>query len=67
MSDRLKGKVAIITGCNSGIGFATVKLFLQEGLQFLPLSLRNRYIVRAAHSACLFPPEATESDFHIPF
>lgn len=41
MTDRLKGKVAIVTGGNSGIGETTAHTFAQEGAQIVLMARRT--------------------------
>src|SRR5689334_13062758 len=41
MSGRLDGKIAVITGANSGIGLATAKRFAQEGARIFMTGRRE--------------------------
>ena len=49
MSKRLEGKVAIVTGGAQGIGFATVKKFMDEGAAVALCDVRQEGIDRAVH------------------
>jgi NAD(P)-dependent dehydrogenase (short-subunit alcohol dehydrogenase family) len=40
MSSRLDGKIAVITGAASGIGLATLELFVEEGARIIAADFR---------------------------
>ena len=46
--DRLKGKVAIITGGNSGVGEATAKMFAKEGATVVITARREAALEKVA-------------------
>lgn len=50
MTKRLEGKVAVVTGANSGIGLATVKLFLQEGAKVVLTGRRQEALDEVAQT-----------------
>ena len=42
MAEKFKGKVGIITGASSGIGLATAKRFVQEGMHHVLITGRRK-------------------------
>ena len=47
MAERFKGKVAVVTGGNSGIGFAAARAFVREGAK-VAITGRNDATLEAA-------------------
>ena len=47
--DDLKNKVVVVTGGTRGIGFATVKAFLQQGSKVVMLGSRKETVDKALH------------------
>jgi NAD(P)-dependent dehydrogenase (short-subunit alcohol dehydrogenase family) len=45
---KFKGKIGIITGASSGIGFATAKSFVQEGMDHIFITGRRKDVLDAA-------------------
>jgi len=50
---KLEGKIALVTGVNSGIGLAMAKRFVSEGTHVFITGLRDRELTCAFHASAL--------------
>ena len=56
---KLEGKIALVTGANSGIGLATAKRFVAEGAYVYITGRRDSELARAAAAIAWHPPAPT--------
>jgi len=52
MSKKFVGKIAIVTGSSTGIGLATTKRFVQEGMEHVFITGRRKDALEAAVTEC---------------
>ena len=71
MTGKLEGKVAVVTGANSGIGLATAKRFAAEGARVFMTGRRKKELdaavaavghdARGSRAMCRSSPISTDS------
>ena len=64
--NRLEGKVAIVTGGNSGVGAATAMLFAKEGAKVVISARRQTQLEEVARAARCYPWSATSPSTRTP-